>query len=104
MWFIAIYTTFPNEDEANKVCKELLLNKIIACYNLFPIKSSYWWNSEIENSKEFVSILKTKKENWELVKKEIKKLHSYEVPCIIKFEVEANESYEKWIYSETKTD
>jgi uncharacterized protein involved in tolerance to divalent cations len=44
-----------------------------------------------------VTILKTRKENWIPVKDEIKKLHTYDVPCIIKIEAEGSEEYEAWI-------
>jgi len=57
---------------------------------------------KIDSANEIVSILKTKKENWKVVKEEIEKLHPYDVPCIMKIEVEANESYENWIQEETK--
>ena len=102
MAFIIIYTTYPNIEEAKKITSHLLQKKIIACANFFPITSSFWWKGKIENSKETVALLKTKKENWEIVKSEIKKIHSYEVPCIIKMDVEANQDYEKWINEETK--
>jgi len=62
----------------------------------------YWWKGKIEDSKEVVSILKTKKENWKSVKSEVEKVHPYDVPCIIKLNVEANESYDSWINSESK--
>lgn len=78
----------------------MLNKKLIACYNLFPITSSYWWNSAIENSNEFVTLLKTKKSNWEKIKDEIKNIHPYKIPCIIKYEVEANQEYEDWIEKE----
>lgn len=102
MKFIIIYTTNPNLKEAKRVAEYLLRKKLIACANHFPIQSSYWWKGKIENSKEIVSILKTKKENWAKVKNEIQKIHTYETPCIMKLEVEANDDYAKWIKGETK--
>lgn len=51
----------------------------------------------MENSKEVVAILKTKKENWQKVKTQIKKLHPYEVPCVIKINVEGNKEYVEWV-------
>ncbi len=30
------------------------------------------------------------------------KIHSYKIPCITKFDVEANKIYEEWIRKETK--
>lgn len=102
MSFIIIYVTYPNMDEATKIASHLLQKKLIACANYFPIKSSFWWKGKIDNSDEIVSILKTKKENWETVKSEIKKIHSYETPCIMKLDAEANTEYELWVNSETK--
>ena len=97
MKMIIVYTTFSSQEEAEKVMNEILLKKLIACVNFFPIKSLYWWNEKIENSEEVVAIAKTKAENWEKVKSEIKGLHPYEVPCIFKINVEADKEYDSWI-------
>ena len=102
MKFILIYVTHKNLKEAKKVADFLLRKKLIACVNYFPIESAYWWKGKIENSKEIVSLLKTKKENWNKVKEEIEKSHPYETPCIIKIEAEANKDYAKWINKETE--
>jgi len=97
MAFIIIYTTHPDEETANKISSQLIQKKLVACANIFPMQSVYWWQGKIENEQEYVSILKSIQENFDKVKLEIEKVHSYEVPCIMKMEVEANESYEKWI-------
>ena len=102
MTFITIYVTHKNIKDAKKVASHLLQKRLIACANLFSIESSYWWKGKIDDSHEIVSLLKTKKENWEKVKSEIKKIHPYELPCIMKTNVEANEDYEAWINSESK--
>lgn len=103
MVFIVIYITHKNIKEAKKVTSHLLSKKLIACANFFPIESSYWWKGEIESSNEIVSLVKTKKERWDEIKEEVKKIHPYETPCIMKFEVEANEDYESWLTSEIRT-
>ncbi len=94
-----IYVTYGNIEEAKKIVSCLLEKKLISCANLFPVQSAYWWKSRIENSDEVVSILKAKKENWERVKNEIEKLHSYKTSCIVKIDVEANKDFEEWINS-----
>ncbi len=101
MPFIAVYVTYPNLKEAKRISTYLLKKKLIACANIFPIKSVYWWKGKIENSDEFISILKTRKENWKKVREEIQKMHSYEVPCITKQDVSANKEYEDWINKES---
>ncbi|PIN80097.1 divalent-cation tolerance protein CutA [Candidatus Woesearchaeota archaeon CG10_big_fil_rev_8_21_14_0_10_32_9] len=102
MSFIIVYVTHKNLEEAKKIASHLLEKKLIACANFFPISSSYWWKGSIETSDEIVSLLKTKNENWIKLKNEIKKIHPYETPCIMKLNVEANEDYESWILKETK--
>lgn len=102
MKFIVIYITHPNMKEAKRICSVLLEKRLIACANYFPIESTYWWKGKIENSKEIVSLVKTRKANWTKVKKVVEAIHPYEIPCIMKFEVEANRSYADWIHQETK--
>ena len=100
MGFIIIYVTHSNIEEARKIAEHLLKKRLIACVNYFPISSSFWWKGKIDDSQEIVSLLKTKSENWEKVKSEVKKLHPYETPCIIKFNVESNKDYEHWVNAE----
>jgi len=97
-----IYITCKNEEEAAKISKHLLNKRLIACSNMHPIRSMYWWNNKIEDKKEFVIIAKTKEKNYGKIKEEVKKLHSYGVPCILKIDAEANESYEEWVNKEVK--
>jgi periplasmic divalent cation tolerance protein len=102
MPFILVYITHPNRTTAKRITLHLLKKRLAACANIFPIESSYWWNGKIEHGKEFVSITKTKKENWSKIVTEVKKIHPYKVPDITKIMVSANSDYEKWVRSETK--
>jgi|SRR6185369_10832068 len=101
MGFIGIYVTHENEEAAKKIGTHLLEKRLIACANYFPIQSSYWWNEKIQNAEEIVSLFKTRKENWEKVRDEIKSMHPYETPCIIRLDLEANTEYETWVQEET---
>jgi len=101
MTFIFVYITNPSKKIARKIALYLLKKRLVACANIFPIESSYWWKGKIENTKEVVLVVKTRKENFNKVKNEIKKVHPYSLPCIIKFGVEANKEYEDWIKKET---
>ena len=98
---IIVYVTHENENEAQRVIDHLLEKKLIACANLLPIRSCYFWKGKKENANEIVTLLKTRKELWKAVEKEIKKIHPYEVPCIIKIDVEANSEYDSWVKKET---
>lgn len=101
MAFIIIYITHPNLEEAKKVSEHLVKQKLAACANFFPITNCYWWKGKVKSEDEFVSILKTRKENWEKVKSAVMKVHPYDVPCIMKIDVEANKEFEDWVNKET---
>ena len=97
-----IYITFPTEEEAVKTSMHLLEKKLIACSNIHPTRSIYRWKGKLQDEKEFAIIAKTKEKNYEKIKKEVKKLHSYSVPCILKIDAEANEEYKQWVNQEVK--
>lgn len=102
MKFITIYVTHFSKEEAEIIVNNLLNEKLIACVNYFPIEVAYHWKWDIASDNEIVSLLKTRVENWEKVKSFVEQNHPYEIPCIIKKEVEANDEYVKWICDETK--
>ncbi|MEM8908863.1 MAG: divalent-cation tolerance protein CutA [Bacteroidota bacterium] len=103
MSFIAVYITHGTENAAQKITDYLLQKKLIACANIFPINSMYWWQEKIAQDKEWVSIVKTIPENWDLLQREVEAIHPYSVPCIMKIEVSANTAYEAWIRQEVQT-
>jgi len=80
----------------------LLKKKLIACGNIFPINSLYWWEGEIVDENEFVLIAKTIEANFEKVKNEVEKIHSYRCPCVIRIPVSSNKKYFDWLRSEVK--
>ena len=99
---IILYITCKNNEEASKIAKHLISKRLIACANIFPIKSIYRWKKKIVNDKEVALVAKTLKSKFNTVKKEVKKIHSYETPCITMLEARANRDFEKWIKGEIK--
>lgn len=102
MGFIIIKITCPNIEEARKITKHLLQQRLISSANFFPIKSISSWTGEIQEVDEYIIFLKTRKDNWEKARDELQKIHPYEVPCITKIDVEANEDYESWVKKQTE--
>ena len=98
---LIIYITFPNKKEALKLGKEMVKKRLVACVNIFPIDSVYWWNKKVTTDKEVVMIAKTMKKNFSKVENFIKKRHSYRVPCVIGWPVtKINNQYKDWIIGE----
>ncbi len=97
MLYTFLYVTASTQQEAAKIARHLLQKRLIACANLFPSKSLYWWEGKIQEEKEVVLILKTRQSKVKKVKAEIEKIHSYSVPCITEIIVRPNEKYGKWL-------
>jgi len=97
---VLAYITCKNKAEARKMASSLLEQKLIACANLFPIESMYNWKGKLQKDKEFALLVKTAASKYKQMEKEVKKLHSYEIPCILRLAAKANREYEKWVEEE----
>jgi periplasmic divalent cation tolerance protein len=101
---IFIFTTLNNKKIAEKIGKELLKKRIVACYNLLPIESAYWWKGKIAQEKEVLMIFKSRKQNFEKVENYLKKHSGYETPEVVAIEPsKVSKPYLGWIHSETKS-
>jgi len=94
------YTPFPSKEVAAEVIKTLLAEKLIACGNIVTSDSMYNWQDVLTIENEFIAIMKTLPEKKENLTQRITLLHPYEIPAIIQWQVEANESYYNWIKNE----
>ena len=94
-----IITTEVDKKNASKLANLLLKEKLIKCVSLKNIESYFWWEGNINQSKEVQLMIKCKKENVNNVCKKIAELHSYEIPEIIYFCVSANKNYHHWVNS-----
>lgn len=97
-----VYITCKDEKEAKNISLHLLKKRLIACANIFPIKSLYRWQGKIVDDSESVIIAKTNNKNFKKVESEVKRLHSYGIPCILKINARANKAYEDWANEEMK--
>jgi periplasmic divalent cation tolerance protein len=96
------YITSPSKEEAKRIAKHLLGKRIIACANIFPIESMYWWEGKITEGLEYVLIAKTSNANSRALKDEVTSIHPYKVPCIIMIPASANNVFSEWLEGEVK--
>ena len=62
----------------------------------------YWWKGKIVNDKENVIITKTSNKNFKKLESEVKNIHAYEVPCIVRINATANKEYDAWMNKEIR--
>jgi len=101
--YIIVLITAPNEEEASRISHALVGEKLAACVNIMPaVRSIYRWEGRIEDEKEVLLIIKTKRVLFERLQKRVKELHSYSVPEIVALPlVEGDEAYMNWLGQET---
>ena len=94
-----VITTEADKLNAYKLSSNLLKNKLIACVSFNNVESYFWWEGEINKSKEVQLIMKCKKENLHKLYQNILEIHSYDIPEIVNFPVSSDNLYFKWVSS-----
>ena len=99
---VVIVSTFPSKQSVTSIANKLVKKKLAACVNITKISSVYTWKGKVENQNEYLALFKTTKKNQSTLKKELKKLHPYDVPEIAEINVESiNQPYMKWLIDST---
>jgi periplasmic divalent cation tolerance protein len=101
---VVVFVTCGSEEEALKIAKALVDERLAACVNLIaPIRSVYRWEGKIWDEKEWLLIIKTQKHKFEELEGKVKSIHSYSVPEIISLPItEGSSAYLDWIRENTE--
>jgi periplasmic divalent cation tolerance protein len=101
--FCIILWTVKDFEEAKKILKNLLDNKLIACATILDNACSmYTWQGQIEIQKEVQVIIKSTKLNFAKIRVFIELNCSYEIPEILQIEIQDGLSaYLNWIKKST---
>ena len=95
--FLLVLTTEKNYKHAKSLARKLLKKNLAACISLRKTKSLFWWKGKIEESSEVQLTIKTSEVHRLKLLKEIKNLHTYNVPEILFFPVKSDQRYESWL-------
>ena len=101
-----VYVTASSKDEALKIARAVVEERLAACANVFqPITSIYWWDGKLQEEGETSFILKTRADLVDALTQRVKALHSYTCPCVVALPVAAgNPDFLAWIDNETRKD
>lgn len=98
-----VYITAANKDEALRLARTLVDERLAACGNVLEgMTSVYRWRGAIETENEVVLLVKTRTELVPRVIARVREMHSYEVPCAVSWSLTGgNPDYLDWIAAET---
>ncbi|MGH9714389.1 MAG: divalent-cation tolerance protein CutA [Candidatus Acidiferrales bacterium] len=97
---IVVLATCASAMEARQIARTLVEQRLAACINIvqIPVRSIYRWKGSVESAKEFLLIMKSSRNKYSALEREIKRLHSYDVPEIIALPIErGSRAYLKWL-------
>jgi periplasmic divalent cation tolerance protein len=101
---IVVLSACATAEEAERIARALLEKRLAACVNVLPgARSLYHWRGAIEESAEWLVLIKSRRELFPELRGEIERLHSYEVPEVLALTVvDGAPAYLDWMGQELK--
>ena len=99
-----VYMTARDEDEARRIGRALVEERLAACANILTsMESFYWWEGKLQQEREAVLIVKTRAALVPGVVSRVQQLHSYSVPCVVSLPIlDGNPEFLRWVEAETR--
>lgn len=99
---VSVYATFGSEEEARRIGRLAVEERLAACVNIIgPCSSIYRWQGAVEESPETAAIFKTAASRADALLARIAELHSYDVPAAVVWPIAgALEAYRDWVDGE----
>lgn len=99
MSVVSVYCVFANSEEAQRIGRTVIEERLAACINILgPCRSIYRWQGVIETADEVPAILKTTTEGANSLIARVAAMHSYDVPCIAVWPIEKLPvDYSEWV-------
>jgi periplasmic divalent cation tolerance protein len=95
-----VLTTESTLDEANRLGRALVEERLVACATLLPVvQSIYYWEDHLQSAPETMVVLKTSEDKLEALETRLRQLHSYRLPEFLVLPVGyGSKSYLEWLF------
>ncbi len=95
---VELTLTCGSWQEAQNITDALLASKLVACVEQLEVRSQYWWQGAVEDSKEIKLVMTSIAEKFADIEAEVRKHHSYETFVLHMLPVEKlNEEATAWL-------
>ncbi|WP_035992878.1 divalent-cation tolerance protein CutA [Leptolyngbya sp. KIOST-1] len=96
-----VLITAGSEAEADRLAHHLVETRLAACVSVFPVRSLYRWQGEVQRDTEWQLMVKTDLSQFEALSQAIAAHHSYEVPEIVALPIVAGlPAYLSWLQAQ----
>ncbi|WP_420126264.1 divalent-cation tolerance protein CutA [Longimicrobium sp.] len=97
-------STAPDAEQAERIARALVEERLIACANLVPgVTSIYRWEGAVQAEAEVLMVMKTRHALVPRLKERLPRLHPYEVPeLVVTAVVDGLDPYRRWVRDETE--
>ena len=104
MSVVSVYCIFASAEEAERIGRILVEERLAACINILaPCRSVYRWKGAVQHDEEHPVLVKTTTERYAALEAAIRTGHPYELPEIIAVPIERGlPAYLDWVKAETK--
>ncbi len=100
---ILVETTIGTPEEARRLARALIEERLAACVQISQITSHYMWQDREQEETEYRLRLKTRASLWPQIEKFIQQAHPYEVPQLVFYNLSgASADYRAWVYEQTR--
>ncbi|HMB71397.1 MAG TPA: divalent-cation tolerance protein CutA [bacterium] len=95
---VEIVTTVSGDEEAERLARTLVEERLAACVSRDPVRSLYRWQGELRDDPEVRLVIKTTAGRATRVRERLAELHPYDTPAVVTLPVlHANDDYAAWL-------
>ena len=99
---LAVYITCADLEEARRIGRALVEERLAACVNIQAHETIYRWEGKTEQGPEAGLLAKTTTESYPALEARVRVLHSCTLPCIVAWPFAAGlPAYLDWLAAET---
>jgi periplasmic divalent cation tolerance protein len=99
---VIITTTFPAEDIAQELARDIIESKLAACVHILPVTSFYRWEGRLNEDAEYLLVAKTAAVTADALVAFLKSRHPYDLPELLVTPVIGGDTgYLEWVRNDS---
>lgn len=105
MSLLAVFTTVASRDEADRLSRAAVEQRLAACVQVEAVHSTYRWQGEVVSEPELRLMFKTSRARYPALEAWLRGQHPYDLPAVFALPVaEASQAYQAWVDDTVKRD